>query len=71
MKISEELECLFSAAIEEQDGSYVIDVPERELQLGDLQEGETYRVALVSSPTQSEPSANRAMASLESNVASS
>lgn len=55
MKISEELECLFSAAIEEQDGSYVIDVPERELQLGDLQEGETYRVALVSSPTQSEP----------------
>ena len=55
MKISEELQCLFSASIEEQDGSYVIDVPERELQLGDLQQGETYRVALVSSPTQSEP----------------
>jgi predicted RNA-binding protein with TRAM domain len=53
MEISEELECLFSASITEQDGSYVIDVPERELQLGDLQEGETYRVALVSSPTQS------------------
>jgi predicted RNA-binding protein with TRAM domain len=48
MKISEELQCLFSASIEEQDGSYVIDVPERELR-------ETYRVALVSSPTQSEP----------------
>jgi len=55
MEISEELECLFSASIEEQDGSYVIDVPERELQLGDLREGETYRVALVSSPAQSEP----------------
>jgi predicted RNA-binding protein with TRAM domain len=55
MEISEELECLFSASIMERDGSYVIDVPERELQLGDLQEGETYRVALVSSPTQSEP----------------
>jgi predicted RNA-binding protein with TRAM domain len=55
MEISEELECLFSASIAEQDGSYVIDVPERELQLGDLQQGETYRVALVSSPTQSEP----------------
>ena len=55
MKISEELQCLFSASIEEQDRSYVIDVPERELQLGDLQQGETYRVALVSSPTQSEP----------------
>jgi len=58
MKISEELQCLFSASIEEQDGSYVIDVPERELQLGDLQQGETYRVALVSSPTQSEPEQN-------------
>ncbi len=37
----------------EQDDSYVIGVPERELQLGDLQQGESYRVALVSSPTQS------------------
>ncbi|GAB3316756.1 TRAM domain-containing protein [Haloplanus salinarum] len=55
MEISEELECLFSASIVEQDGSSVIEVPERELQLGDLQQGETYRVALVSSPTQSEP----------------
>jgi len=55
MEISEELECLFSAAIEEQDGSYVIDVPERELQLGDLRQGDTYRVALVSSPAQGKP----------------
>jgi predicted RNA-binding protein with TRAM domain len=55
MEISEELECLFSASIVEQDGASVIEVPERELQLGDLQQGETYRVALVSSPTQSEP----------------
>ena len=55
MKISEELQCLFSASIAEQDGSYVTDVPERELQPGDLQQGETHRVALVSSPTQCEP----------------
>lgn len=55
MKISEELECLFSASIVEQDGSYVIGVPERELQLGDLHQGGTYRVALVASPTRSEP----------------
>jgi len=54
MEISEELECLFSASIEEQDGSYVIDVPEPELQLGDIRQGETYRVAVVSSPMQSE-----------------
>ena len=55
MEISEELECLFSASIEERDGSYVIDVPERELQVGDLREGDTYRVALVSSPARSGP----------------
>lgn len=55
MEISEELECLFSASIQERDGSYVIDVPERELQLGELREGEPYRVAVVSPPTQGEP----------------
>jgi predicted RNA-binding protein with TRAM domain len=55
MEISEELECLFSASIVERDGSYLIEVPERELQLGALQRGDTYRVALVSSPTRSEP----------------
>jgi len=55
MEISDELKCLFSALIEEEDGSYVIDVPDRELQLGDLREGETYRVAVVSSSTQSKP----------------
>ena len=55
MEISEELECLFSASIAEQDGSYIIDVPDRELQLGDLQQGATYRVAIVSSPSRDEP----------------
>ncbi|MFB6256163.1 MAG: TRAM domain-containing protein [Haloplanus sp.] len=55
MEISEQLECLFSASIKRQNGSYVIDVPERELQLGDLQEEKPYRVALASSPTRSEP----------------
>ena len=54
MEISEELECLFSASIEEHDGSYVINVPERELQLGELRTGETYRVAVVTAPAQSE-----------------
>ena len=54
MELSEELECLFSTSIEEQDGSYVIDVPERELQLGELRAGETYRVAVVSAPTRDE-----------------
>ena len=50
MNISDQLHCLFSAKIEEQEGSYVIEIPERELELGTLNEAETYRVALLSAP---------------------
>lgn len=50
MEISEQLRCLFSANIEERDDTYVIEVPGQELQLGDIQNGETYRVAMLSSP---------------------
>lgn len=49
MEISDQLRCLFSAQIREQDGSYVIEIPEQEIQLGDLQQDETYRVALLPS----------------------
>lgn len=47
MELSEELRCLFSGRIERRDGRYVVEVPERELSLGDLQEGNVYRVALL------------------------
>ena len=47
MEISDRLECLFAADIEEENGSYVIDVPEREVTLGGLDAGETYRVAIL------------------------
>lgn len=47
MEISDRLECLFAADIEEVDGSYVIDVPDREVELGGLVPGETYRVAVL------------------------
>lgn len=50
MKVSDQLLCLFSGRIEERDGSYVVEVPERELELGDVDDGRTYRVALVSPP---------------------
>jgi predicted RNA-binding protein with TRAM domain len=49
MKISEQLRCLFSARVEERDGSYRIDVPAQELQLDEIQENETYRVAILPS----------------------
>jgi predicted RNA-binding protein with TRAM domain len=47
MEISDRLHCLFSATIEEQDGTYLVELPERELELGALEGGETYRVALL------------------------
>ena len=54
MKISEELRCLFSGKVEERDGSYVVEVPEQELRLGELQADETYRVAVLSAPATNE-----------------
>ncbi|OTE99403.1 TRAM domain-containing protein [Halorubrum sp. SD683] len=48
MEISEKLLCLFSAEVREtDDGEYVVDVPNREIDAGSLEPGETYRVALV------------------------
>ncbi|SHG91427.1 TRAM domain-containing protein [Halobaculum gomorrense] len=47
MEISEDLRCVFSAEVEERDGSYVIEVPERELQLDSIHADEVYRVALL------------------------
>lgn len=54
MEISDELHCLFSATVEKTDESYVVEVPEQEIRLGDVRDGETYRVALVPSPSTDE-----------------
>ncbi len=54
MEISERLLCLFSGRIETRDGAYVLEVPERELEVGDLSEGEVYRVALLSAGSETE-----------------
>jgi predicted RNA-binding protein with TRAM domain len=51
MEISEQLRCLFSAEVEARDGSYVLDVPKRELETGDLREGQPYRVAILPTGT--------------------
>ena len=55
MEISEELRCLFSGKVEERDESYVVEIPEQELRLGDLQADETYRVAILPSSATNEP----------------
>ena len=49
MEISNDLLCLFSAPVEEMDGSYVVEIPERELEVGALQQEEVYRIALLPS----------------------
>jgi predicted RNA-binding protein with TRAM domain len=51
MEISDRLYCLYSSEVEERDGEYVVDVPEQEIQLGDIEAGKSYRIALL--PTQS------------------
>ena len=48
MEHSEALLTLFSAEIEERGGGPVVEIPEREVDLGDLAVGETYRIAILS-----------------------
>lgn len=54
MEIPAQLHCLFSAQVTEQNESYQITIPNHELQRGDLQSRETYRVALFSVSTGSQ-----------------
>lgn len=48
MEISEQLRCLFSAQIEQRGDTYTIEIPKEELDLGTIEAGSTYRVALLS-----------------------
>jgi predicted RNA-binding protein with TRAM domain len=49
---SDQLLCLFSAEAKEENGKAVIEVPERELDMGDVEIGETYRVGLYRRDTE-------------------
>ena len=48
VEIPDRLECLFSTSIDQQSGSYRIEVPQSELEEGTISTGGTYRVAIVS-----------------------
>ncbi|MFB6360233.1 MAG: TRAM domain-containing protein [Halobacteriales archaeon] len=50
--MDENLLCLFSGEIEERVGSFVIEVPDREVEIGSLEPGETYRVGILSATSQ-------------------
>ena len=49
IEISDSLRSLFSAQIEERDGSYIVDVPANEIEHDALAANETYRVAILKS----------------------
>jgi len=52
MELSEDLACLFSATVDEQYDSYVIEVPKTEVENGSVDPSEVYKLALVSTPTE-------------------
>lgn len=55
MDVPDNLLCLFTAELEETNGSYIIEVPAREISKGQLQPDQTYRAAAVQTdPTKQE-----------------
>lgn len=55
MEISEDLLCVFAGRMEERGGSYVVEVPENEVTLGEVEGDEVYRVALLAVENADEP----------------
>jgi predicted RNA-binding protein with TRAM domain len=47
MEISESLLTLFSGKIEKHGDSFVVEIPERELEIGNLNADEVYRIAIT------------------------
>jgi len=47
MEISEDLRCVFSGEVERQNGTYVVEVPEREVELDTIRPDRVYRVAVL------------------------
>jgi predicted RNA-binding protein with TRAM domain len=50
MDISDQLTCLFTADVEEQDQSYVVEVPKQEVDVGYVDPTEDYHVAVLKKP---------------------
>ncbi|MGQ3331038.1 TRAM domain-containing protein [Halorubrum sp. FL23] len=58
-EISDSLRSLFSAQIEERDGSYVVDIPATEVEHDALAAEETYRIAILASESSTEQKAQQ------------
>lgn len=50
VEIPDQLECLFTGSVEEDEGSYSIEVPREALNMGQVSAGETYRVVVLDEP---------------------
>ena len=62
MEISEQLTCLFTAKVEEQDQSYIVEVPKQEVDVGYVDPTKDYQVAVLKQPgetSQPAPTQNR------------
>ena len=54
MEISEDLLCLFTGQVEADGDSYQITVPKREIDIGAIDSGETYRVVIMPAESQTD-----------------
>ena len=55
MEISEELTCLYSATVDEDRDSYVIEVPKAEVEEGFVDSSQVYKIALMSTRPRPSP----------------
>ncbi len=51
IELPDRLLSLYTTELKEQNGSYILEVPNQEFQHGDLQRGETYKIALLPTVT--------------------
>lgn len=54
VELSESLQCLFTASVQKETDTHVVEVPRREITLGKLSAGDTYRVAILPCPENGE-----------------
>ncbi|MFB6178495.1 MAG: TRAM domain-containing protein [Halorientalis sp.] len=65
MEIPDTLRCLFSTQVQERDGSYVLEVPRRELRLDTIDQNETYRIAVLPSASSDDDAESKTHTSQE------
>ncbi len=61
MDISDNLLCLFNGEVTEQKDSFVVEIPQQEVDIGSVNPGDTYRVAML--PSQARESAETSIKS--------